>query len=269
MKKIKILDLEGKEKGEIDLPEQFNEPLRIDIIRKCFHIIRNNMRQPYGASPEAGKKTVAWTSKRRRDYKSSYGYGISRTPRKVLTRRGMRFYWVGAFAPNTVGGRRAHPPKSEKIWKKDINKKEKRKAIRSALSALINPTIVKERGHKIPANYPFLVDSAIEGIGKTKEVRSILIKLGFKEELERAEKKKVRAGKGKNRGRPYKKKKSLLIITSDKSTLEKAARNIPGIDVCNVQNINIDLLAPGGMPGRAALITDKAVMKIKEEGLFK
>ena len=45
--------------------------------------------------------------------------------------------WVGAFAPGTVGGRRAHPPKSEKIWSKKINKKENAKAIRSAISATL------------------------------------------------------------------------------------------------------------------------------------
>ena len=36
--------------------------------------------------------------------------------------------WVGAFAPGTVGGRKAHAPNAEKIFDKKINKKENRKA---------------------------------------------------------------------------------------------------------------------------------------------
>ena len=39
-----------------------------------------------------------------------------------------------------------------------VNKKENRKAIRSALAATVNPEIVKGRGHKITDNYPFIID---------------------------------------------------------------------------------------------------------------
>ena len=72
-------------------------------------------------------KQSAKLSKRRRAYRGSYGFGISRTPRKILSKRGRRLGWVGAVAPNTVGGRRTHPPKAEKIWREEINTKERRK----------------------------------------------------------------------------------------------------------------------------------------------
>src|SRR3989344_6614649 len=140
--KADILDLTGNKVGTLELPPQFEEPIRLDLIKKAVLVVQNNNRQPYGAYPEAGKRQSVRISKRRRDYKTSYGHGISRTPRKVVWRRGRQFGWVGAFAPGTVGGRRAHPPKASKDMIKKINKKEEAKAIRSELSATLNQELV-------------------------------------------------------------------------------------------------------------------------------
>jgi len=140
---LKILNKEAKETGKIKLPEQFKEQVRTDLVKRAVLAIQANNRQRYGASPEAGKRASAYVSKRRRNYKTTYGIGQSRTPRKVMSRSGTRFNWVGAFAPQTVGGRRAHPPKASKIWTQKINTLENRKAIRSALSATIIPEIVR------------------------------------------------------------------------------------------------------------------------------
>src|SRR3989344_3524625 len=120
--KADILNLEGKKIKSIDLPIQFNEEYRPDLIRRAVLTIQSNKRQPYGVMPGAGMRYSAKLSRRRRDYKTAYGHGISRAPRKTLWHRGSQFGWVGAFAPGTVGGRRAHPPKAEKIWIKKINK---------------------------------------------------------------------------------------------------------------------------------------------------
>ncbi len=125
--KLNIISTSKEKKKEIDLPSQFNEEVRPDVISRAVLAIQSNKRQPYGASPEAGKRASAEISRRRHDYRGSYGHGISRVPRKILTRRGTRMYWVGAFAPGTVGGRRAHPPKVEKNYSQKINKKERRK----------------------------------------------------------------------------------------------------------------------------------------------
>ena len=114
--KLKIISTENKAIGEVNLPSQFNEPVRPDLIKRAVHALQANRRQPYGASEEAGKRHSAYLSKRRRKYRGTYGIGQSRTPRKVMTRRGTQFFYVGAFAPQTVGGRRAHPPKSKKNW---------------------------------------------------------------------------------------------------------------------------------------------------------
>ena len=66
---------------------------------------------------------------------------MARTPRK--NGGGGR----GAEAPNTVGGRRAHPPKAEKEWELKINSKERKKAFRSALAATAQESYVSARGH--------------------------------------------------------------------------------------------------------------------------
>ncbi|MBW2974207.1 50S ribosomal protein L4 [Candidatus Woesearchaeota archaeon] len=264
----KILDFGNAEKGKIKLPKQFEEDIRPDLIKRSVLAILSHKRQVYGASPEAGKRASAKISRRRHDYKGSYGFGISRVPRKILLKRGTRMNWQGAIVPGTVGGRRSHPPKAEKIWWDKINRKERKKAIRSAISATIIPELVSERGHKVSKNYPLIIESKIEDVGKTKDVKDIMIKLGLGDELKRCEKKKIRAGKGKLRGRKYKKKKGPLFVVSKKCRLIKSAGNIPGIDVCDVKEINAELLAPGAVPGRLTLWSEGAVKLLEKERLF-
>lgn len=266
--KLKVFNQESKEIGTKDLPKQFTEPLRKDLIKKCVHVLQGNARQQYGAHPEAGKRPSASLSKRRRKYRGSYGIGISRVPRKIMSRRGTRFNWVGAVAPGTVGGRRSHAPKAEKNWEGKMNKKENRKAIRSALAATVAKDLVAERGHAVPEAYPFVLDAAVENLDKTSSFKKLLLSLGFQDDLKRGETKKIRAGKGKARGRKYKRKTSLLIVTSDTCKLLDYGKNLAGVDIVHVKELNAELLAPGGEPGRMTLFTDKALDKIEKEELF-
>ena len=127
--KVTILNKENQNKGEVDFPSQFSESYRPDLIRRAVHALQSAARQAYGANPDAGQRHSSTISKRRRNYRGCYGFGISRVNRKILSRRGTRMHWVGTFSPQTVGGRRSHPPKADKIFEKDINKKENRKAL--------------------------------------------------------------------------------------------------------------------------------------------
>jgi large subunit ribosomal protein L4e len=265
---LKIISTDGKETGKVKLPSQFAEPLRQGLISRVALALQSHIRQPYGADPRAGKKASARLSRRRRKYKGAYGKGISRVPRKTMLRRGTQFQWVGAFAPGTVGGRRAHPPVVEKILAQKINDKERKKALRSALAATVSADAVKARGHDAPAGYPFVADNKFEEMKETGKVEEILNKLGFGNELERTSERKIRAGKGKSRGRKYKSKKGILIVVSGKCNLALSAKNIPGIDVAEARNLNVNLLAPGGMPGRLTLFTQGAIEKIDKEKLF-
>ncbi len=267
--KLDIFDQSKNKTGEIKLPPQFEEEYRPDIIQRGVLAIQSHKRQKYAAGSEAGKRSSAKLSRRRRDYRGSYGIGISRVPRKIMTRRGTRMNWVGAFAPGTVGGRRAHPPKSQKTWWKKIDAKERSKAIRSAISATVIREIVAERGHLIPNNYPFALDDKFESMQKTKDVVSTLMALGFENELSRVEEKSVRAGKGKSRGRKYKKKKGPLIVVSKTGNLIMAVANIPGIDIVEVKSLNAELLAPGAKAGRLTLWTKAAISILEKENLFR
>jgi large subunit ribosomal protein L4e len=262
--KIPVVDKSKKELSKKEMPKQFEEQVRDDLIYRAVVTIQSNKRQPYGSFPDAGMNVSAKLSRRRRDYKGSYGHGISRTPRKILSHRGTRFNWVGALAPNTVGGRRAHPPKADRIWSKKLNIKERRKAICSALSATLDKKTVELRGHLLPKDFPFILSNDVESISKTKDVIELLYALGFKEDLDRTAGKKIRAGKGKNRARPYKIKKSILFVVSKRCSLQKAAANISGVDIVTPDHLNAELLAPGAKPGRLTLYTEGAVDKIAE-----
>lgn len=265
---LNIFNANNENTGKKKLPDQFNEPVRADLIQRAVEVVQANARQPYGADPRAGKKASAKLSRRRREYKGSYGHGISRVPRKTLNRNGTRMFWVGAFAPGTVGGRRAFPPGSEKDFSKALNLKERRKAIRSAIAATVDKAVVQKHGHKVPANYPFIIDNSFEAMDSTAKVQTALEKLQLAHELERSSEKKVRAGTGKMRGRRYVKKVGPLIVVSGPCKLAHSARNIAGIDVVAVTQLNAELLAPGTKPGRLTLYTAAAIDKMAKERLY-
>jgi large subunit ribosomal protein L4e len=265
--KADIHNLQGEKVKTLELPEQFNEEVRPEIIKRAVLSIQSNKRQPYGSKPGAGMRYSSKLSRRRRKYKTAYGHGISRVPRKIMSRRGRNFFWVGARAPNTVGGRRTHPPKAWKIWSQKINTKERRLAIRSALAATCDKELVKQRGHLF-TNVPFIIESDFESVKTTKAALNILLKLGLAQELERSSVKRIRPGMGKTRGRGYTRKKGPLIVVSGRCALYNSAKNIPGVDIVSVESLNAELLAPGCMLGRLTIFTDKAIERMAKEKLF-
>ena len=269
MAKVKIMNAENTEAGNIDLPAQFSEEVRPDLISRSVLSIQAANRQPYGGYGDAGMRHSTKLSRRRRDYRGSYGMGISRVPRKIVSRRGRRMNWIGALAPGTVGGRRAHGPKPQSDWEQKVNTTENRKAIRSALAATMDKEIVTKRGHHVPAAFPFVIDNAFENLTKTTQLEAALVKLGFEKELERAGVTRITAGRGKIRGRRYKTPTSFLFVVSgDATKLVKAAANMPGCDVISVHRVNAELLAPGTHVGRLTLYTKGAVERLANEHLF-
>jgi large subunit ribosomal protein L4e len=267
--KLNVVDHSKGIIGQVELPLQFSEEFHPDLIARAVLSIESKARQPYGADPEAGGKGSTKLSRRRRQYKGSYGHGISRVPRAIMSHSGTRFNWEAAQAPGTVGGRQAHPPKAEKIWAKKINKTENRKAIRSAISATIIPKIVQGRGHVVPKDYPFVAAATLEDSAKTKDIIDALKKLGFEGELKRVSERKIRAGRGKNRNRKYVVKKGPLIVVSKADCkVVKAARNILGVEVAVVNRINAHMLAPGTIPGRLTLFTAQSIERLAKEKLF-
>lgn len=269
MSKLKVMSAQNSEAGSVELPQQFSEPVRQDLIMRAVLAIQAANRQPYGGYGDAGMRHSTKLSRRRRDYKTSYGYGISRVPRKIMNKRGRRMGWVGALSPGTVGGRRAHPPKPYADWSQKVNTVENRKAIRCALSATVDAQIVAARGHKIPKVFPFIIDDAFESMQKTADLEAALVKIGFADELARAGVSRIRAGRGKTRGRKHKSPTSILFVVSkDATPLVKAASNLSGTDVIAVHRVNALLLAPGTHAGRLTLYTKSAIERLAKEGLF-
>lgn len=252
--KATIYSINGEKTGQVELPIQFSEPVRFDLIKRAVLSLQSRRRQKYGADPLAGTRQGKATPKRRRKYRTTYGYGISRIKRKISWRRGQRFGFIGAFVANAVGGRKAFPPKSEKIFEEKINKKENKKAIRSALASIVNNLKI--------------IDDKFMNLKKTKDIQTALQKIGLKEDIEKAKDKKIRAGKGKMRGRKYKIKKGPLLVVAEDSVAVKAAENIAGVDIANVKKLNAELLCPGCKPRRAVIFTKKAIDIMKKEKLY-
>ncbi|MFB6209784.1 MAG: 50S ribosomal protein L4 [Candidatus Nanohaloarchaea archaeon] len=249
-----------------EMPSQFDERVRPDIIKRAVLSIQSKNRQQYGTDPEAGNRHVTYWKKRNNAYRGQKGRGQSRTPRKIMLRRGSQIFGRGAEAPNTKGGRVAHPPKAEKEFEEDINDRERRKAIRSALSASLEENYVSER-HDYDGELP-IVEDGIESIEKTQELKKTLEELGLEEELERCSEKKVRAGKGTSRGRKYRRKVGPLVVVAEDEGVMNAGSNIPGVEVSRVDQLNAEKLAPGTQPGRLIVWSEKAVEKLEEEAIY-
>ena len=249
-----------------DLPTQFQERIRPDIVKRAVLSIESKNIQPEGTSPEAGMQHVTRWRQRRRVYRRSKGLGRSRTPRKIMQGRGMQQLGEGAEAPQTRGGRTAHPPKAEKDHSEEINNKERRKAIRSAIAATNDKELVNSH-HEYDGELP-LTTNEVSEIEKTSELQNHLEELGLEEELERASQKKVRSGKGANRGRKYARKRGPLLVIAEDEGISKAASNIPGLEISLVDQLNAQKLSMGEKPGRLTIWTEKSLEKLDEEELY-
>ena len=246
-----VYDLEGNVIEEIELPPVFTVPVRVDLIRRAFLSAFTARLQPKGRDPMAGKRTSA------RSF--GVGLGLARIPRERQLGR-------GRFVVSTVGGRRAFPPTPLKRLHEEINKKERKIAVMSALAATASKYFVERRGHAvIPEKPPVIVVDDIVNIQYTRDLKEVLKKLKLWDDVVRAQEgTKIRAGKGKMRGRRYKTPVSLLIVAHDTSKLLLAGRNLPGVDIVTPQQLSILHLAPGGVPGRLTVYTKTALQILNE-----
>lgn len=242
-----VKTLEGSIAREIPLPAVFNEEYRPDLIRRAVIALQSRRRQPHGTDPFAGIRSsaVGWGS----------GRGASHVPR---IRNGSR----AAKVPQAKGGREAHPPVTAKVLIRQINKKEKQKALRSAIAASICEELVRGRGHLFEGEIPVVIEDGFEALSRTSEVIAALTAAGVYADIERSKlSKNVRPGRGKMRGRRYRQRKSLLIVTADQPL--RAARNLPGVDAVTVDELNTELFAPGTHPGRLTVWTESALMRLE------
>ena len=64
--------------------------------------------------------------------------------------------------------------------------------------------------------------------------------------------------------RKYIKKVGPLIVVAEDEGLGKAAKSIAGINVCRINNLCAEYLAPGAMPGRLTIWSKSAIEKLGE-----
>ena len=249
--KISVMGLKKKKKAKLESPKVFTLFPRKHLIQRAVSAAESAEKQPQGRDPLAGKKNNAesWGT----------GHAMSRVPR--IKGSGFPTARNAGFIPGVVGGRVAHPPRSEKRTVKKINKKERELALLNAISATAKRDLVEKRGHKIGqvVSFPLVLDDKVQTLKKTSQVIDVLSNLGLESETDRVRNgRTIRAGKGKRRGRKYKSKKGPLFIIKDDFGIHKAARNIAGVDVVKVDHLNCKNLAPGANIGRLVIWSQSA-----------
>jgi len=192
------------------------------------------------------------------------GRAVARIPR--VAGGGTHRAGQGAFGNMCRGGRMFAPTKVYRRWHRKVNLNQRRYALVSALAASSSASLVLARGHRIEAipEVPLVVSSnTITSLDKTSQAVKLLKALKAYADVEKVkDTKKIRAGKGKARNRRYVQRKGPLVIYEQKGALLRAFRNLPGVDLLNVNRLNILLLAPGGHLGRFVIWTQDAYEKL-------
>mmetsp|Transcript_18501 Transcript_18501/g.27956 ORF Transcript_18501/g.27956 Transcript_18501/m.27956 type:complete len:380 (+) Transcript_18501:62-1201(+) len=252
---VSVFSLTGEKAGETSLPSVMTAPLRCDIVQFVHTNMNKNKRQAYAVNIKAGKQAVA----------TSWGTGraVARIPR--VGGSGTSRSGQGAFGNMCRGGRMFAPTKTWRKWHRKINITQKRYAVASALAASAVPALVMSRGHVIDEvpEIPLVVENAVESTKKTTQAKDILVALGAALDVDKAaNSKQVRAGKGKMRNRRYTLRRGPLIIYDSNDGIEKAFRNLPGVELCCVDRLNLLQLAPGGHMGRFCVWSQAALDKL-------
>ena len=159
------------------------------------------------------------------------------------------------------------PTKVWRKWHQKINLNQKRFATASAIAASSSAALLLARGHRISsvAEVPLVISSkAFEAAAlvKTSAAVKLLEAVGAGPEIHKVKASlKLRAGKGKLRGRRHKQRRGPLIVLNpetDGKHLIRAFRNISGVETCSVYALNLLQLAPGGHLGRFIIWTTAA-----------
>ncbi|MHA1727169.1 MAG: 50S ribosomal protein L4 [Promethearchaeota archaeon] len=260
-KKAKVYGLDGEEIDLLDLPEIFYLNPRKDLVSRAVISLEMKEKQQQGRDRMAGRRNTAtsWGS----------GFGVARAPRRKGS--GYPSARNAAFVPGVVGGRLTHPPRVKKVLIKKINRKERRLAFISAVSATGQRELVSTRGHLTDKilSFPLIVDDKIQTIKKTSKILEVLKNLGIINDIVRVKTgKKIRSGKGKRRGRRFKKKRSVLIVITENLGIYKAARNIAGVSIVSIDKLNCRDLAPGSQLGGLTLWTQSAFNELNKIGVI-
>ncbi|KAL6121508.1 hypothetical protein NUSPORA_01559 [Nucleospora cyclopteri] len=241
--KISVYDIDGKTTvSSIDKPKLFDVELRGDLVRMVYDCVRQNKRQAYAVSPEAGMQHSA----------ESWGTG----------RAGQ-----AAFANFARKGRMAHPTQVHRRWHRKTPLNTRRMATLMGVVASANAALVEGRGHRIGKveNLPIVLSDKMQEIRKTKEAVELIKTLGLYEDVERVKNSRtITCGKGKYRNRRYNQRKGILVVHTGETL--SSFRNIEGVDFVNVDSMSVLDLCPGGKMGRLVIWKESAFKRL--ESLF-
>ncbi|KAL9060925.1 MAG: hypothetical protein Q9162_000369 [Coniocarpon cinnabarinum] len=252
---VSVLGADGSPSGASHpLPNVFRAPIRLDIVQQVHTGMAKNKRQPYAVSEKAGHQTSA----------ESWGTGraVARIPR--VSGGGTHRAGQAAFGNQCRSGRMFAPTKVWRKWHQKINLGQKRFATTSALAASSVPSLLFARGHHVQQvpEVPLVVNSSAFNLTKTSAALKLLKGIGAGDDLEKAgNSRKLRAGKGKLRGRRYTSRRGPLVVwdpEKDSKDVVRSFRNIPGVESCSVYALNLLQLAPGGHLGRFIIWTSSA-----------
>merc|ERR1711983_396329 len=257
---ITVYDDKNTSSGSaVCLPAVFRAPVRPDIVSRIHNDVAKNKRQPYAVNVDVGHQTSA----------ESWGTGraVARIPR--VKGGGTQRSGQGAYGNMCRGGRMFAPTKTWRRWHRKVNVAQKRYAICSAIAATGVPALVMAEGHQIQGipEVPLVVSDKVHAFQKTKEAVAFLRRNKAWADVAKVyATRRMRAGKGKLRNRRRVQKLGPLVIYDQDQGLTKAFRNIPGVDVIQVDNLNLLKLAPGGHVGRFCIWTEAAFKKL--DGLY-
>jgi large subunit ribosomal protein L4e len=245
----------GTKQDEVELPPVFQTPFRKDLIHRAYVNLDSHHYQRQGRHPTAGMDVVAMSN----DPPTGHGQARVARIRGGGPRRGQ-----AAGVAMVRGGRQAHPPLSQKVIYKKLNKKENRLALCSAIAATASKQIVASRGHIVDKieSFPIIVSDDVEKITKAKEISKVFDALHLSEDIQRLEKRKARSGKSVIRGRKTKMGKSILLVAKDPKSLSKACGSFMGVDVRAARDLSVLDLAPGSQPIRLTVYTKAALNEL-------
>eukprot|EP00759_Apiculatamorpha_spiralis_P050908 PhF_6_TR4980/c0_g1_i1/m.7048/K02930/RP-L4e, RPL4; large subunit ribosomal protein L4e len=241
---------EKKIVGTVPLPAVFETPIRSDVVQFVHTNVAKNARQSYAVTRRQGHRTTA----------ESWGTGraVARIPR--VSGGGTNRSGQGAYGNQCRGGHMASATKTFRRWHRHVNKNQRRLAVISAIAATAVPGLVMSRGHKIDSvpEIPLVIDDSIATLNKTKEAVAFLKTIQALNDVEKVDASRhVRPTKGKWRNRRYVSRKGPLVILDSRAG-SNAFANIRGVDVANVNFLNLLQLAPGGHLGRFVIWSKKA-----------
>ena len=258
-----VYSIDGKVSKSIELPKVFSESFRKELVLRAILAEQSFRYQPKGRNLMAGLRTTAAYVGNYKSYRTGRHMGIAIRPREKLGGGAMGYV---RRIPSSVKGRRAHAQKIEKRLEEMMNTKEYVLALRSAIGGFSDREMIKASRGFEGKSLPIIVDDGIESITKTKDLINALKALGIGADLEKSRKPKSKSSlRSKERRRKF--RNSAVIIAKNVGKIEKAGRNIPGIDVCSVDSLTIEKLAPGGAP-RISVWSEDAV-KVVEEAVSK